>query len=132
MLLSDSATKVAYQVKTHWGIDIDNLSDEVCGEVLDNSKPVSPKLSDVLNELYIVHRAYLTLIRLSKFRPNHILIMCSLAPGTFFHLLWTCANIQGFWTQVVRILLDTMGSPLTLHPRQCLLGLNPNPVAENL
>lgn len=53
--------------------------------------------------------------------------MCNQAVGTFFHLLWQCPRIQPFWTQVLRFLHDTMGSPVTLQPKIWLLGILSDP-----
>lgn len=35
--------------------------------------------------------------------------------------------IHDYWSQVVQFLHDKMGSPMTVDPRLCLLGLFPNP-----
>lgn len=53
-------------------------------------------------------------------------LLCSQETGTFYHLLWSCPYIQGFWKQVVDFLHDNMGSPLTLDPKPCLLGIFPD------
>lgn len=39
------------------------------------------------------------------------------------HLTWQCPPIQGFWSQVVKILCDIMGSPIPLTPQCCLLRI---------
>lgn len=53
--------------------------------------------------------------------------MCNQETGTFYHLIWRCPRVQGYCTQVVQFLYDIMGSPLTLHPEPCLLGIYPEP-----
>lgn len=53
-------------------------------------------------------------------------LMCNQEVGTFFHSIWACPKIQGLWTQIVAFLQDTMGSPLSLDPKQCLLGIFPD------
>lgn len=52
--------------------------------------------------------------------------MCTQETGTFFHLLWQCPILQGLWKQIVDFLHDDMGSPLSLDPKQCLLGIFPD------
>lgn len=53
--------------------------------------------------------------------------VCNQTTGTFYHLQWQCSTIQTFWTQVIRFLHDTMGFPITLQPKLCLLGIFPEP-----
>lgn len=120
-LLLTAATTRAYKLKSRRVTDIEEIVDEECEEILDICKLVSPKLSDCLTHLYILHRSYLMPIRLSKYRPDHnqACSRCGEHRGTFYHLLWTCPCIQGYWTQVVKFLYHQMGSPLN----QCLLGL---------
>lgn len=91
-------------------------------EALDTCKAVSPKLSDILTQIYILHRSYLTPLRFSQFKRDHP----QLLPDVFHHLIWSCSVIQGFWKQIVDFLHDTMGPPLTLHPKPCLLGIFPD------
>lgn len=105
------------------------MEDGEWSDALDTCKIVSPKLSDCLTQLYILHRFYLTPLRLARYKSNHSTTcpMCSHYAGSFYHLLWTYLAIQGFWTQVVQFLHNTMGSPLTLHPKLCLMGIYPEP-----
>lgn len=129
ILLTPSASRSAYTLKTRWEEDIGVVEDEEWGEDLDNYKLVSPKLSDCLTQMYIVHRAYLTPLRVSRFKQDQTANcgMCKQVTGTFYHLLWDCPRVQGFWTQIVQFLHDTMGSPITLNPKSCLLGIYPEP-----
>lgn len=91
---------------------------------------MSPKLSDRLSQIYILHRAYLTLLRVARYKCGHPTrcLLCGQEAGTFFHLIWTCPKIQGLWTQVITYLHDTMGSPVALDPKQCLLGIFPDTI----
>lgn len=88
---------------------------------------VSPRLSDRLSQIYIIHRAYLTPIRVARYKQNYSTTcqMCGKETGTFFHLIWTCPKIQEYWKQIVTFLHDDMGSPLNLDPKQCILGIFP-------
>lgn len=52
--------------------------------------------------------------------------MCLLAPGSFYHLIWSCPKIQSYWLQVIQFLHDIMGTPVGLDPKLCLLGLLPD------
>lgn len=61
-------------------------------------RSVSPKLSDRLTHLFILHRSYLTLTRLSRYRPDHspACHSCGDTRGAFYYLLWSCPSIQGY------------------------------------
>lgn len=129
MLTIPQATSSAYALKTRWEGEVGTLADDEWSDALDACKLVSPRLSDRLTQLFMIHRAYLTPLRLSKYREGQstMCIICNQATGTFFHLLWQCPQIQAYWVQVVRFLHDTMGSPVTLQPKLCLLGILSDP-----
>lgn len=126
MLLFPSSSRLAYQFKLRWERDVGTLEEE---EWSDTCKIVSPKPSHCLTQLYILHRSYLTPLRLARYKSDHSTMcpMCSHDMGRFYHLLWKCPAIQGFWSQIVQFLHNTMGSPLTLHSKPCLLGIFPEP-----
>lgn len=53
------------------------------------------------------------------------------AVGTFGHLILHSPRVfRGFCEQVVQFFHDQMGSPVTMDPRQCLLGLCPDPYMD--
>lgn len=129
MLLLPQATTSAYALKTRWEGEMGPVADKEWSEALDTCKLVSPKLSELLTQVFIIHRSYLTPLRISKYKRDQSsnCPMCNQATGTFYHLLWQCSKIQTFWTQVIWFLHDTMGSPITLQPKPCLLGIFPEP-----
>lgn len=115
-----------------WVEDVGEIAEDEWEEVLDACKKVSHRVSDCLTQLYILHKSYLTPLRLAKFRDNYspLCLRCAGSIGTFFHILWACPVIQGYWSHIVKFIHDKMGSPLTLCPKQCLLGLFPNPDSD--
>lgn len=115
-------------VKSQMGDGLGVVDDEEWEEALASCKKVSPKLSDRLTHLYILHRSYLTPICLSKYRPDHSSACprCGDPRGTFYHLLWSCLPLQEYWSQVITFLHDRMGSPLMLRPHQCSTGPLPH------
>lgn len=123
------SAKVAYNLKPRWEGDVGPMENEEWEEAMESCKEVSPKLSDSLSQIYILHRAYLTLLRVARYRGNQPTTcpMCGTTSGTFFHLIWSCPQIQGLWKQIVTFLHDNMGSPVVLDPKQCLLGIFPDP-----
>lgn len=124
-----TAVALAYQLEKRWTGDMGAIEDDEWEEALDTCKKVSRKISDRLTQFYILRRFYLTPLRLAKFRDNYspLCPRCGGSDGTFFHILWSCAVIQDYWSHIVRFIHDKMGSPLTLCPKQCLLGVFPNP-----
>lgn len=126
-LLIPSATTHTQHLRAKWETDTGEIDDEQWEEILSTSTKVSPKLSDCLTHLYILHRSYLTPARILKYKPDTdpACPHCGAAPSTFYHFIWSCLPIQHYWSQIVKFLHDCMGSPLTLCPRQCLLGLLP-------
>lgn len=129
MLFTQSATVLAYNLKLRWERDVGLLEDEDWDEALETCKLVSPKLSDRLSQIYILHRTYLTPLRIARFKPevSTACPMCTQVSGTFFHLLWQCPMLQRLWKQIVDFLHDEMGSPVSLDPKRCLLGIFPDP-----
>lgn len=113
MLITPPSTKIAYRLKTRWEREVGQMEDEEWTEALDTCKVVSPKLSDRLSQIFILHHAYFTPIRVARYKRDSppTCCLCLTEPGTFFHLIWACPLILGFWKQVVDFLHDTMGSP---------------------
>lgn len=120
--------KVSQSTKENWEQDIGPIDNTDWEEILEGVKTASPKMSDRPTQLNIVHRTYITPIKLAKFKQNRspVCPMCLLVPGSFYHLIWSCPNIQSYWIQVIRFLHDNMGSPVGLDPKLCLLGLLPD------
>lgn len=63
MLHTPASAVFAYAPKVRWEDDVGRLEDDEWSDALDTCKFASPKLSDLLNQLYILHRAYLTPLR---------------------------------------------------------------------
>lgn len=128
MLTLLQATTSAYALKSRWEGEVGSIEDDEWSDALNTCKLVSPKLSDRLKQIFITHRAYLTPLRISRYKSSEFATgpLCGQAVGTFFHLLWQCPKIQTFWVQVW-FLHDTIGSPITLQPKLCLLGIFPDP-----
>lgn len=111
-----------------WG----ELEDDEWDDAIDTCKRVSTKLSDHLTQLYIMHRSYLTPLQLAKYKPdqNPLCPRCDSPSSTLFQLLWSCPAVQDHWSHIVKFIHDEMGSPLKLCPKQCLLGVFPDPDSD--
>lgn len=132
MLSIPTLSKMAYALKLIWERDVGTIEDEAWEEALETCKNVSPKLSDRLSQIYILHRAYLTPLRIARYKrnPPTTCPMCNITTGTFFHVIWSCSKIQEYWKQIVTFLHDVMGSPLALDPKVCILGISPDAIEK--
>lgn len=130
ILLTPAASKLAYGLKPRWERAIGPLEDEGWEEGMESPRAASPKLSDRLIQIFVLHQAYLTPLRVARYRETQssLCLMCGKESGTFIHLMWSCPQIQGLWTQVVKFLHDNMGSLITLDPKLCLLGILPESI----
>lgn len=124
--------KIVDIARIRWEEDVGPIDDSDWEDILENVKKTSPKISERLTQLYIIHKSYLTPARISKFSPhqNPNCPKCSNNPCSFFHLLWQCPEIQSYWAQIIKFLHDHMGSPVQLDPRPCLLGLFPDTITD--
>lgn len=112
--LLPSATILIHQLKSGW-TDVGEVTDEKWGEILGACKSVSPKLSDHLTHLYILHQSHLTpTLGIGQIIVQHAPNVET--PEVLYHLPWFCPSIQGYRTQVVKFLQDRMGSPSVLNP----------------
>lgn len=68
MLATPISTKLAYSLKTRWERAIGPLEDEEWEESLESCRAASPELSDRLTQIYIIHQAYLTPIRVARYK----------------------------------------------------------------
>lgn len=66
MLLTPSATVLAYNLKPSWERDVGPMEDEDWNEALETCKLVSPKLSDRLSQIYILFYIERTLLLLES------------------------------------------------------------------
>lgn len=98
-LLTPLGTKLAYQLKSRWLRNNGDVEDEDWDEILDACKQVSPKASDHLTQLYILHRAHLTPVRIARY--SDVLP----PPGDLFpHAVGLSSFIHDYWSHVVQFL----------------------------
>lgn len=98
-LRKQRSTTIAQKAKIKWEQDKGQIEDEDWDEILGGIKTASPKPSDRLTQLYIIHKAYLTPMKKSKFIRTYdpTCHLCHAAPGTFYHLIWSCPIVQTYW-----------------------------------
>lgn len=126
-LMRPIAETTTQQQRSRWESDLGILTDEDWEEALGNCKIVSPKLSDRLSHLYVLHRSYLTPARISKYKHDHNpgCPDCGHHMASFFHLMWDCSSIQGFWTYLNILLQETLFLARLLSARTWLRGTPP-------
>lgn len=131
-LRTKSVARIIDTARIRWEDDLGPIDNSDWEDILENVKKTSPKISERLTQLYIIHKSYLTPARIAKFSPqqNPNCPRCSSNPCTFFHLLWLCPEIQSYWIQIIKFLHDHMGSLIQLDPKLCLLGLLPDTIKD--
>ncbi len=84
-------------------------------------------------QFYIVHQAYVSPYRYSKFNkqvsPN--CMKCKNSLGTLFHCLWECKNVEKNWILICEALSDVCKVTVKASPIMCLLGILPPPLQEH-
>lgn len=116
---------VVLRSRTKWETLVGAISDEDWEDALEAPTRVSLRYPERATQVYITHLAYLSTAQVAKYCPGRqdVCPKCNQASGTFYHLMWQCPLLQGFWAQVVRFLHDIMGSPIPLTPQCCVLGI---------
>lgn len=90
-----------------------------------NSNNTSKNHAHGLIYFKMIHRAYAAPIKCFKMKiitsPN-----CNhcqdQAPGTTVRMFWECSVISNFWTHVLSVLSELLGSTISPDPRLCLLN----------
>lgn len=123
--LTYRSESVVLRSKTKWESHVGAISKEDWEDALEAPTRVSLRYPERVSQVYITHLAYLSTAQVAKYCPGRqdICPKCNQQPGTFYHLIWQCPLLQGFWAQVVRFLHGIMGSPIPLTPQCCVLGI---------
>lgn len=108
-----------------WRELIPNLDDDTFQELLASPLFVSPAANNKLIQLYIVHQCYPTPVRLHKMGrvPSPACFRCDAVRSDFWHMIWACPVIQGFWVEVMDLLSAILGYTVPLTPDICLFGI---------
>lgn len=124
-LLSNIMTLKPLACETKWKHFIPEMSDEEWQEALEVVTKVSPSVNNKLIQLYIVHRSYLTPLRLHKMgRLSHDRChSCGRPAANFEHLMWDCSYLQGFWSSVIATLSTMVQPQIPMCPKICILGV---------
>lgn len=80
-------------------------------------------------QMKIMHRAYLTPVRLKKMDQS-LSAQCWYGcgeEGTLLHMLWHCPVIESLWREMVLFLSRILKVDLQLSPKTCLLGAREYP-----
>lgn len=97
------AVKLAYWAKVRWEPDLGSMEDDEWEEILDNYKMVTPRISDRLTQLYMLHRAGLQcvypatnrytvhcVLLVDNNREHLLLFITYLSPITYYGLVPLC------------------------------------------
>lgn len=85
-------------LQTHWEGWLGPTEDDDWRDALMAPKTLTSSSKLRLLQLYFLHTAYLTPIRLHKagLRPNPDCVRCGQAPADFFHVVWGIRSLPSF------------------------------------
>lgn len=75
-------------------------------------------------QLKFLHRVYYTPQRLANINLNFdpMSTRCTLEPGTFWHMVWSCPKLRPYWEAVTNFLSDLCGMVIPLDSMFLLLS----------
>lgn len=90
-----------------------------------SSLSVSPAANNKITQVYIVHQCYLTPVRLHKMGriSSPACIRCTTSRSDFWHMIWDCPVIRGFWGEITNLLSEVLKVTVPLAPEVCLFGI---------
>lgn len=80
-----------------------------------------------LMQFKILHRVHLSRARLAKIYPNTdaTCLRCHLAPGTLFHMFWSCSKLRTFWCDIFDTYTQVFNRKVDPDPLMGLFGIIP-------
>ena len=133
-LLSFSFPNCNTSNQLQWQQDLGiNLSSSEWDGLWRNSINTSKCVRYRVIQMKIMHRAYLTPVRLKKMDQSlsaHCWYGCG-EEGTLLHMLWHCPVIESLWREVALFLSGILKVDLQLSPKTCLLGARVENIQSN-
>lgn len=124
-LLGRKVTLDPLPVIAKWKLHLPDISDDDLSDMFESHLLVSPAVNNKLIQLYITHQCYLTPSKLHKMgrMAAPACIRCGYEPADFWHMMWACPVLQGFWAEVTAFLTAILHREVPLEPLVCLFGL---------
>lgn len=113
------------KARAKWSVDIPSLDGDAWEEVKANLYSSLISTRDKLVQFRIIHRTYLTPLRLRTMGRNRNANCpkCQNPDTGLFHMLWSCPVIYTYWTNLINYVTTQVLLPGVLTPEVCLMGL---------
>lgn len=115
-------------IKTQWEEDLGSeILDIEWDSILQRVHSSSICAKHGVIQCKIVHRAYWTRVKLSRFFPDvdPTCERCHSAPATLAHTLWLCPKLFEYWSKVFDILSNVLEQTIDPSPLTALFGVLP-------
>ena len=128
--LIDMRYKCPKATRNRWerdmGLIIDDRDWNTC---LEQVKRVSRNSRMKYTQFNYVHQCYLDPLKIAKMfgGPTRPCPRCGSLRASFYHMVWECVTIEGFWTRVVAHINRTLHRGYSANPLGCLLGVMNRP-----
>lgn len=111
-------------LRTSWEGWLGPLEDEDWRDALMAPKTLTTSSKLHLIQLYFLHTAYLTPVRLHRagLRPSPNCVRCGHAPTDFYHVAWGCPALAQFWPGIESELTQTLGCTFHMTLYACSWG----------
>lgn len=124
-LLGEHMALHPLEVEAKWKTNIPTLDAEDWEEAMLVPTKVSPSVNNRLTQLFILHRSYLSPVRLLRMgrSTSSRCHRCQEEGADFWHLMWGCMHLQVFWGKIVEILSAIVPVSIGVCPKICILGV---------
>lgn len=124
-LLVGLDTPKVSQLLSAWQSDIPALADDDWEDGIQQYISLMISSREKFTQVTFLHRVYYSPERLSRIYPNRrpACHRCNTEEGSFFHVVWSCPQLQIFWRGVVDILNFIGKLRIPCDPIPLLLGI---------
>lgn len=115
----------ALSARVKWEADIgEDFEDSEWKSICASSQSFSYNSRHKLLQFNLIHRTYYTPECLHKINRTYSeqCPRCKVEIGSLMHMFWTCKGLKHFWSSILNIIKQVVGSEIPTNPRLTLLG----------
>ncbi|CAI5657319.1 unnamed protein product [Oreochromis niloticus] len=124
-LISNLQCSSIAAIKSKWEEDLTfHITDELWDSILGQVHNISMCARHTLIQFKIVHRGHWSRDRLAHIYPgvDPACIRCGGAPGTLFHMYWSCPSLSTFWKSVFHTMSEVVQHQIEPEPLCAMFG----------